>query len=73
MVDLFSGCGTLNLPLVAKGMHILAVEQDCQALAALTDGAGAAQIGSQVRRQLADLANTPLTAADFVSFDAVIS
>ena len=72
VVDLFAGVGTLSLPLVAKGVQILAVEQDRAALAALKDGADAAGRGGQVAGRLADLANAPLTAADLAGFDAVI-
>lgn len=72
IVDLFAGCGTLSLPLIASGVQILAVEQDREALAALKDGADAAGRGSQVSRRLADLSNAPITKDDLDSFEAVI-
>ncbi len=72
VIDLFSGIGTLSLPLVAKGVRILAVEQDRAALAALKNGADAAGLGGQVAGRLANLKNAPLTEADLGRFDAVI-
>ncbi len=72
VVDLFAGVGTLSLPLVAKGVKILAVEQDRAALAALKNGADAAGCGGQVAGRLANLRSAPLTAAELAKFDAVI-
>ncbi len=72
VVDLFAGCGTLSLPLLANGVQILAVEQDRESLTALQDGADAAERGSQVGGRLADLANAPLKTDDLSSFEAVI-
>ena len=70
LVDLFAGIGTLSLPLVAKGVQILVVEQDRAALAALKDGADAAGRGGQAAVRL--IWRCSLTAADLAGFDAVI-
>ena len=58
-VDLFSGCGTLSLPLLDQAAGLLAVEQSEQALYALKAGADAAGLGGRVTVKVRNLFSTP--------------
>jgi 23S rRNA (uracil1939-C5)-methyltransferase len=61
ILDLYAGCGTLGLPLLASGAQVLAAESDADALAALKAGVDAAGYGAQLTIRQTDLANAPLT------------
>jgi 23S rRNA (uracil1939-C5)-methyltransferase len=71
VADLFSGCGTFALPLVARA-KVHAVESDKPMLDAL---AGAARAGSglkPVTTEARDLFRRPLTPPELAPFDAVV-
>ena len=72
ITDLYAGCGTLSLPLLAKLSHLTAAEMDPAALAALRAAADMAGRGAQLTCHEADLAAAPLAAAALDATDAVI-
>lgn len=72
VIDLFSGCGTLSLPLLPGLSHLSVAESDAPALAALKAGVDAAGRGAQLSCIKADLMNAPLTADQLDGFDAAI-
>ncbi len=72
LVDFFAGCGTLGLPLLAGGMHVLAAESDEAALASLKAGVNAAGLGAQLVTRRANLASAPLTAETLPAVDMAI-
>jgi 23S rRNA (uracil1939-C5)-methyltransferase len=75
IADLFSGCGTIALPL-AHAASVFAVDSDAQAIDALRRAAAAAQrAGVQinpVRAETRDLFERPLSAKELKNLDAVI-
>ena len=71
-VDLFSGCGTLSLPLLDQAAGLLAVEHSERALAALKAGANAAGLGGRVNVKVRNLFNTPLMEHELAGFDMAI-
>ena len=71
-VDLFSGCGTLSLPLLDQAAELLAVEHSERALAALKAGANAAGLGGRVTVKVRNLFNTPLMEHELAGFDMAI-
>jgi 23S rRNA (uracil1939-C5)-methyltransferase len=75
IADLFSGCGTLSLPL-ARRAAIVAIDADAASLAALDAGARAAQRSGgrlkPVRTEARNLFERPLTAAELKRFDAAL-
>ena len=71
-VDLFSGCGTLSLPLLDRATRLLAVEQSERALSALKAGADAAGLGGRVTVKVRNLFNTPLIEDELAGFDMAI-
>ncbi len=71
-VDLFSGCGTLSLPLLDQASRLLAVEQSERALTALKAGADAAGLGGKVNVELRNLFDAPLVAEELAGFDMAI-
>ena len=72
ILDLYAGCGTLGLPLLASGAQVLAAESDADALAALKAGVDAAGYGAQLTIRQTDLANAPLTGETLPPADLAI-
>lgn len=72
VTDLFSGCGTLSLPLLGGLSRLTAAESDAAALAAMKSAVDAAGRGAQLACIEADLMRAPLTADSFEDVDAVI-
>ncbi|MGA0912158.1 MAG: RsmD family RNA methyltransferase, partial [Candidatus Puniceispirillaceae bacterium] len=72
IVDLFAGCGTLSLPLLGQLSHLLAVEQNDDALAALKAGVDAAGIGGRVKIASRNLFDAPLIPDELSGFDLAI-
>ena len=72
IVDLFSGCGTLSLPLLDQVAGLTAVEQSESALASLKAGADAAGLGGRVKILLRNLFDAPLTPNELADFDMAI-
>jgi 23S rRNA (uracil1939-C5)-methyltransferase len=70
IADLFAGCGTIGLPLAARGLAVQAVELDAAALAALTKAARDARLPVTGERR--DLDRQPLAAHELDGFDAVV-
>ena len=71
IVDLFAGLGTFSLTL-ARHAKIHAVEQDGEALAALTDAARKAKGLKPVTTEKRDLFKIPLTVLELNRFDAAV-
>ncbi len=69
-VDLFSGCGTLSLPM-AEGAEVHAVEGDAAMLAALDAGWRSAPGLHRVTTERRDLFRRPVLATELDRFDAV--
>lgn len=72
VLDLYAGCGTLSLPLLAHQAVIHAVDADARALDALQAAADAAGQGSRVTVRPRDLGRFPLVGPDLAGFDAAI-
>ncbi len=72
ILDLYAGCGTLGLPLLAGGAQMLAAESDADALAALKAGVDATGYGAQLTISQTDLANAPLTGETLPPVDLAI-
>jgi len=70
VADLFAGCGTISLPLAARGLAVRAVELDPDALAALTEAARDARL--PVAGECRDLERQPLGARELDGLDAVV-
>jgi len=70
IADLFAGCGTLGLPLAARGFAVRAVELDAAALAALTAAARAARL--PVVGECRDLERQPLAPRELDGLAAVV-
>jgi 23S rRNA (uracil1939-C5)-methyltransferase len=71
-VDLFSGCGTLSLPLLDQAAELLAVEQNEDALGALKAGADAAGLGGRTNVKPRNLYQAPLISDELAGFDMAI-
>lgn len=72
VLDLYAGCGTLSLPLLAHQAVIHAVDADARALDALRAAADAAGQGSRVTVRPRDLDRFRLVGPDLAGFDAAI-
>ena len=72
VLDLFAGCGTLGLPLLAGLSQLTAAESDHAALTALRQAVSAAGRGAQLACIETDLMEAPLMGSDLEGFDAVI-
>ncbi len=71
IADLFAGLGTFALPL-ARSAQVHAVEQDSEALAALSDAARKTKGLKPVTTERRDLFRLPLTPLELNRFDAVV-
>jgi 23S rRNA (uracil1939-C5)-methyltransferase len=71
IADLFSGCGTLALPL-ARAAQVLAIDAESAALVALDAGARAGGLGPRVKTTIRDLMRRPLVESELEDFDAVV-
>ncbi|MFM8679556.1 MAG: class I SAM-dependent RNA methyltransferase [Alphaproteobacteria bacterium] len=71
VADLFSGCGTLSLPL-ARERQVTAVDSHGGALAALDAAARAGGVGARLRVLRRDLARRPLVGEELEDFDGVV-
>jgi 23S rRNA (uracil1939-C5)-methyltransferase len=72
VVDLFSGLGTFTLPLAVTAKHVLAVDSDKEALAALEDATRNAQGLRPISTKLRDLMREPLARKELDEFDAAV-
>ncbi|MBV8167689.1 MAG: class I SAM-dependent RNA methyltransferase, partial [Alphaproteobacteria bacterium] len=70
IADLFAGCGTLSLPLAARGLSVRAAERDPEALGALVAAARRAQLA--VATEARDLERRPLAGDELAGLDAAI-
>lgn len=70
-LDLFSGVGTLSLPLVADG-PVTAVDGDLQAIRALRAAADSAALGDRLTTETRDLFERPFEGDEFRGFDLVV-
>lgn len=70
-VDLFSGAGTLTLPL-ARRVAVTAYDSDRRAIAALQGAVRHAQALKPVTAQVRDLFRDPLSARELAAFDVVV-
>ncbi len=71
VADLFSGCGTLSLPM-ARERQVTAIDSNAAALAALDAAARASGLGARVRVLRRDLDRRPLVGEELEDFDAVV-
>lgn len=71
IADLFSGVGTLTLPL-ARRAAVTAFDSDRRAIGALTHAVRHAQGLKPVTAQVRDLFRDPLSARELAAFDAVV-
>lgn len=71
VADLFSGAGTLALPL-ARRTSVTAYDSDRRAIAALAQAVRRTQGLKPVRAEVRDLFRDPLSARELAAFDAVI-
>jgi 23S rRNA (uracil1939-C5)-methyltransferase len=71
IVDLFTGCGTLALPLARRAM-VQAFDSDAPAIAALAAAGRAAGFGDRLVAARRDLVRRPLLADELALFDAAI-
>lgn len=71
IADLFTGCGTLALPLARRAL-VQAFDSDAAAIAALAAAGRAAGFGDRLVAARRDLVRRPLIAEELTPFDAVI-
>jgi len=72
IADLFAGCGTLSLPLIAQLTGLLAVESDAAALSALKMAVDAAGQGGRLTALQRNLFDAPLLPVEFDKITGVI-
>ncbi|MEQ8813571.1 MAG: class I SAM-dependent RNA methyltransferase [Thalassobaculum sp.] len=70
-IDLFSGLGTLALPLAAGG-PVVAADGDARAIAALRAAADAAGIGDRLATEVRDLFARPFEGAELVGVELAV-
>ena len=70
--ELFSGCGTITLPLLSKGFNINAYEIDTQSVNALNFASKKQGLGNKVNTKSRNLKNNPLTSEELNKFNAII-
>ena len=70
--ELFSGCGTITLPLLSKGFTINAYEIDSQSADAVNFASKKQGYGNRVNSQSRNLKNNPLTSEELNKFNAII-
>ncbi|HJZ45194.1 MAG TPA: class I SAM-dependent RNA methyltransferase [Hyphomicrobiaceae bacterium] len=71
VADLFCGIGTFTFPLARKA-RVLAVDDDADAIAALSAAARRAQGLKPIETKMRDLFRMPLSAKELEGFDAVV-
>jgi len=72
VIDLFCGSGTLSAHLLKQGLHVLACDEDGQAIAAYENAAHQAGFGQQARFERRNLYSAPLLAEELNHADYVI-
>ena len=70
--ELFSGCGTITLPLISKGFRINCYEIDNQSVEAVNFACKKQGHGNKVNTQSRNLKNNPLTSEELNKFNAII-
>ena len=70
--ELFSGCGTITLPLLSKGFKINAYEIDTESVDAINFASKKQGHGNKVNSQSRNLKNNPLTSEELNKFNAII-
>jgi len=72
VADLYSGSGSIALPLAAAGKRVHAADRNADAIAALDAGARRGGMGPQVKAEARDLHRRPLAGDEVNAFDAVV-
>ncbi len=72
LADLYAGCGTFTLPLIARGRRVLAIESEAAPLAALEQAARSAGHGSALTTERRDLERRPPEPALLAGLDALV-
>ena len=70
--ELFSGCGTITIPLLSRGFKINAYEIDTQSVKAINFASKKQGYGNKVNSQSRNLKNNPLTSEELNKFNAII-
>lgn len=72
VADLYAGCGTFALPLLARGQRVLAVEGHRPSLGALETAARSSGLGTQLTSEVRDLERRPLARETLSALDALV-
>ncbi len=72
LADLYAGCGTFTLPLIARGQRVLAIEGEAAPLAALEQAARSAGHGTALTTERRDLERRPPEPALLAGLDALV-
>ena len=70
--ELFSGCGTITLPLLSKGYTINSYEIEDQSVNAVNIASKKQGYGNKINSQSRNLKNNPLTPEELKKFNAII-
>ena len=70
--ELFSGCGTITLPLLSRGFKINSYEIDTESVEAVNFASKKQGHGNKVDPQSRNLKNNPLTSEELNKFNAII-
>jgi 23S rRNA (uracil1939-C5)-methyltransferase len=70
--ELFSGCGTITIPLLSKGYTINAYEIDDKSINAINIASKRQGYGNKVISQSRNLKSNPLTSEELKKFNAII-